>query len=174
MRYVLTLILALLALPAAAQQIDFSPQPTEDCIANQRLPGATADALCIGEAARACFTAIPNASDTEIAMCMGLEAEYWHQRMRTAYARMLALSEAADAAFFETVETDAVRFSLVADLEQMQAQWEDWREIRCAVEAVMRRGLPHRMSAAASCTMRRTGEQALFLERAVKFMEMQQ
>lgn len=169
MRFLPILIALFPALPAAAQQVDFSPEATETCIADQRLPGATADALCIGESAKACYGR--SARPADIATCLGLEAGYWQRRVDAAFARMMELAEVADAEFAERAQVANIPFQLTTDLEQMQAQWEDWREIRCAVEAMMRRGTPHTQTAAASCTMRRMGEQALFLERAVKYME---
>jgi uncharacterized protein YecT (DUF1311 family) len=170
MRHIPILMAALLlALPAAAQEVNFSPAATEECIATQRLPGATADALCIGESAKACYGR--SASPAQIATCLGLEAGYWQRRVDAAYERMMDLAEVADADFAERAAAADIPFQLTTDLEQMQAAWADWREIRCAVEAMMRRGTPHTSTAAAACTMRRMGEQALFLESAVKFME---
>lgn len=169
MRLPLVLAACLAAAPATAQEVRFSPDATLACMEKQRLPGA--DHTCIGESARACFQAIKNHSNADIAACMGKESEYWKGRMDAAYDRMMDLAAVADAEFAKNPKSKDVPFKLTEDLEVQQRKWADWREARCAVEAMMRRGSPHTMTAAANCTMKRTGEQALFLESAVKYME---
>lgn len=157
------------AAPLAAQEVKFSPDATLECMEKQRLPGA--DDTCIGESARACFQNIKNASNSDIAMCMGKESEYWKGRMDTAYDKMMTLAEKADEEFAKNPMSAKIKALLAVDLAAQQEQWADWREIRCATEAMMRRGTPYPMTAAANCTMRRIGEQALFLESSVKYME---
>jgi len=169
MRLPLILAACLAAAPAAAQEVKFSPYATLTCMEKQRLPGA--DDTCIGESARACFQAIKNASNADIAMCMGKESEYWKGRMDKAYDRMMELAEIADAEFAKNPLSAKVKAKLVVDVPEQQEKWAAWREIRCATEAMMRRGTPYPMTAAASCTMKRMGEQALFLESAVTYME---
>lgn len=169
MRLSLILAAVLAASPAIAQEVRFSPDATLDCMEKQRVPGA--DMTCIGDSARACFQRIKNHTNSDIAACMGKESEYWKGRMDAAYGRMMELAEVADAEFAKNPKSRDVPFKLTEDLEIQQQKWADWREARCAVEAMMRRGSPHTMTAAASCTMKRTGEQALFLESAVKYME---
>ncbi|TCP58655.1 uncharacterized protein DUF1311 [Rhodovulum bhavnagarense] len=169
MRLPLILAACLAAAPAAAQEVKFSPDATLDCMEKQRLPGA--DDTCIGESARVCFQRMKNPSNSDIAACMGKESEYWKGRLDTAYGRMVELAKVADAEFEKTAKSKDIPFSLVEDLAIQQEKWGDWREIRCAVEAMMRRGTPYTMTAAASCTMKRMGEQALFMESAVTYME---
>ncbi|WP_287184393.1 lysozyme inhibitor LprI family protein [Rhodovulum sp.] len=152
-----------------AQQVRFSPDATEECLKKQRTPGA--EVTCIGESARACFQRIKNASPSDIAACMGQESEYWTARMTAAHDRLMVLAKAADADFAKNPKSKDVPFSLTEDLEIQQQKWAEWREIRCAVEAMMRRGTPYTTTAAGNCTMKRIGEQALFLESAVKYME---
>ncbi|TCO72506.1 lysozyme inhibitor LprI family protein [Rhodovulum euryhalinum] len=170
MRLPLILAAALAAAaPALAQEVKFSPDATLDCMEKQRVPGA--DATCIGESARACFQRMKNPANSDIAACMGKESEYWKGRMDAAYDKMAGLAAVADEAFAKTAKSKDIPFSLVEDLAIQQQKWAEWREIRCAVEAMMRRGSPYTMTAAASCTMKRIGEQALFLEDAVTYME---
>ncbi|MBK1637060.1 lysozyme inhibitor LprI family protein [Rhodovulum adriaticum] len=158
-----------LATPVAAQEVQFSPDATLECMEKQRLPGA--DDTCIGESARVCFQRIKNASNSDIAACMGKESEYWKGRLDAAFDRMMELAEVADAEFAENAKSKDIPFQLTTDLEEMREKWGNWREIRCAVEAMMRRGTPYTMTAAASCTMKRMGEEALFLESAITYME---
>lgn len=134
-----------------------------------RVPGA--EATCIGASAKACQQRIKQAGPGDIAACMGRESEYWQGRIDRAYDKMMALAEGADAAFAQTAKAKNVPFKLTEDLALQQKEWAEWREIRCAVEAMMRRGSPYTSTAAAYCTMKRMGEQALFLESAVKYME---
>jgi uncharacterized protein YecT (DUF1311 family) len=157
------------AVPVSAQEVDFSPDATLHCMEKQRLPGA--DATCIGDSARACFHAIKTPSNTDIAACMGKESEYWKGRMDKAYDRMMDLAAKADKDFESNPLSRKIKAKLTDDLATMQTTWADWRESRCAVEAMMRRATPYPMTAAASCTMKRIGEQALFLESAVTYME---
>ncbi|MBN2905590.1 MAG: DUF1311 domain-containing protein [Rhodobacteraceae bacterium] len=158
-----------LPLPAMAQEVNFSPDATLACMEKQRLPGA--DDTCIGESARVCFQSIKNPSNSDIAACMAAETEYWKGRMDTAYEAMLKQAELADAEFAKNPKSKVVPFKLTEDLDLQQQKWAEWREIRCAVEAMMRRGTPYTMTAAASCTMKRVGEQAMFLESSVKYMQ---
>jgi len=170
MRLPLILAAALaVATPAVSQQLNFSPEATLDCMKKQRVPGA--DDICIGESARKCFQSMKNASNTDIAMCMQAESEYWKGRMDTAYDKMMKLADEADKEFAKNPMSEKIKAKLTDDVAHQQKQWEEWKEIRCAVEAMMRRGTPYPMTAAANCTMRRVGEQAMFLESAVKYME---
>jgi uncharacterized protein YecT (DUF1311 family) len=157
------------SLPAAAQEVDFSPKATLDCMQKQRLPGA--DDTCIGASARACFQKMKNPSVSDIAMCMQAESGYWKNRMDKAYDKMMELAAQADAEFAKNPLSKKVKAKLTDDVEHQQKAWEDWREIRCAVEAMMRRGTPYPMTAAANCTMKQIGQQAMFLESAITYME---
>ncbi|SIO28060.1 Protein of unknown function [Rhodovulum sp. ES.010] len=169
MRLPLILAACLATAPALAQEVKFFPDATLDCMEKQRLPGA--DDTCIGESARACFQRMKNPMNSDIAACMGKESEYWKGRMDAAYDRMLELAAEADDDFAKTAKSKDIPFTLTEDLAIQQQKWAEWREIRCAVEAMMRRGTPYTMTAAANCTMKRMGEQALFLESAVTYME---
>lgn len=154
--------LCLPPLPATAQQtLKFSPKATVDCL--KRAKTSALRAACIGESAKVCFNRFKPKTNGDVAACMAAETGYWTKRMDAAYDK-LALKAAEEDAQFPQAQ-----FSLVEDLQVMQTRWEAWREARCAVEAVMRRGTPFKSTAAASCTMKLTGQQALFLESAVKY-----
>lgn len=170
MRFPVILGLAMLALPSVApaqQTIKFSPKATLACLERQKTRGA--EAACIGESAKACFNRIQPHTNTDVAACMAAETGYWKKRMDKAYAQMMDKAEVADAEFAKTAKAKVVPFKLTEDLALMQERWDDWREARCAVEAMMRRGTPFTSTAAASCTMKLTGQQALFLESAVRY-----
>lgn len=165
------LVAAALALsgPAAAQVIEFKPDATLECMEKEKRPGA--DILCVGEAARACFQKIKNASITDTATCIQSEAEYWKGRMDVAFKAMMVEAEKADAAFAKTPEAEIQKAKMADDLVKEQAEWDRWRETRCWIEAGMRRGTPYRVTAAASCTMKQMAERAMFYEGAVTYMQ---
>ncbi|MBK5935046.1 uncharacterized protein DUF1311 [Rhodovulum imhoffii] len=176
----LPLIAALsFAIPVGVQAGDmvrFSPDATLECMEDLRRVGtekrlAGVEAACVGVSARECFSQEANPVAVDIAACMSKESEYWKSRADAAYERMMELAETADEDFLKTHQAANVPFQLTTDLEDMKAKWEDWREIRCAVEAMMRRGSSYTMTAAGSCTMKRWGEQALFLEQSVRYLE---
>ncbi len=166
MRTALALAALIVAAPLAApaQEVDFDIQPTLDCIEQARRSDHRP--LCVGEAAQACVRGIPNASAVNVSLCMERETRYWARRMEVAYDAMHEKAEAADAAFAQTEMAEKVPFKLTEDLALMQDAWKDWREKRCAFEAMLRRGTPEASMSAAWCMVRQTGVQALFLERS--------
>ncbi|TDQ59179.1 lysozyme inhibitor LprI family protein [Phaeovulum veldkampii] len=151
----------------AQQAVPFTPEATETCLSNAQ--GASAKRDCIGASAQACRKAMKDPANTDIAACMGAEAEYWTLRMNTAYDQMMEKAKLADEKFAQNAKSKAIPFKLTEDLELMQTAWADWREKRCSVEAMMRRGTPYTMTAASNCTMKLIGEQAQFLESAVAY-----
>ena len=167
MRLAVLTAAAVLALSgaAAAQDIDFDIQPTLDCI--EEAPRSDHRPICVGEAAQACVRRLRGAGPVDISLCMEQETRYWARRMETALDAMEEKAKAADEAFAETEMAEKVPFELTEDLALMQTAWETWREKRCAFEAMLHRGTPDASLAAAWCMVRRTGTQALFLERAV-------
>jgi len=170
MRPILSLALVALLLPVvgqAQQTIRFTPEATLACMKKAR--GKEAKEACIGEAAKACFNRIQPHTNGDVAACMAEETGYWIKRMDRAYDEMMVKAAAADEAFQKNPKSKKVPFKLTEDLEVMQTRRASWREARCAVEAMMRRGTPFTSTAAAQCTMELTGEQALFLEAAVRY-----
>lgn len=170
MRPLLSIVLVALFLPVAGQaqqMIRFTPEATLACMKKAR--GGAAKEACIGESAKVCFNRIQPHTNGDVAACMAAETGYWKKRMDRAYDEMMVKAAKADEEFQKNPKSKNVPFKLTEDLEIMQTRWASWREARCAVEAMMRRGTPFTSTAAASCTMKLTGEQALFLEAAVKY-----
>ncbi|MFP4328662.1 MAG: lysozyme inhibitor LprI family protein [Paracoccaceae bacterium] len=159
---------ALLALSGAAtaQDVKFDIQPTLDCI--DKAQRSDHRPICVGEAAQACIRRSPGAGPVDISLCMEQETRYWSRRMDTALEAMEEKASAADAAFAETEMAEHVPFKLTEDLALMQDAWKDWREKRCAFEAMLRRGTPDASISAAWCMVRQTGAQALFIEQAAR------
>ncbi|SIS69755.1 lysozyme inhibitor LprI family protein [Phaeovulum vinaykumarii] len=168
MRLTLALVATLFAAPALAQGYDFSPDATLECMEKQTMYGA--DIACVGESARACFGKIKGRTVTDIAACQQAEAEYWKTRMDAAFEKLVEMAKVADEKFAGNPD-EPPRAKMADDLAHEQDNWNKWRETRCWVEAMMRRGTPYRMTAAANCTMKHTAERAMFLESAVKYME---
>ncbi|MDQ2095392.1 lysozyme inhibitor LprI family protein [Rhodalgimonas zhirmunskyi] len=166
----LGLSVAVLTGAAQAQQvIKFSPEATVACIAQAKTEGTRMD--CVGTSAKACFNRIKGRSTGDIAACMAQETNFWQRRMDKALDAMREKAKAEDAAFMKTAKAKYVPFKLTEDLETMQERWAAFREARCAVEAMMRRGTRFTSTAAASCVMQETARQAMFLETAVAYQK---
>lgn len=151
----------------AQQVIKFSPEATVACIGKAKTEGTRMD--CVGASAKACFNRIKGRSPGDIAACMAQETNFWQRRMDKALGAMRVRAVEEDAAFAKTAKAKHVPFKLAEDLETMQAEWADFREARCAVEAMMRRGTRFTSTAAAACVMQETARQAMFLESAVAY-----
>ena len=163
----LALALALAApLAAPAQSVEFDIAPTLDCL--ERTKRSVLRPACVSEAAQACVQRLPARSPVGVSLCMEQETRYWAGRMEQALDALEELARARDAAFAETEMAAQVPFKLVDDLALMQSAWEEWREKRCAFEAMMHRGTPEASMQAAWCMTRSTGRHALFLEKELE------
>ncbi|MCU0908716.1 MAG: lysozyme inhibitor LprI family protein [Rhodobacteraceae bacterium] len=150
--------LAVLAVPAAAQEIAFSPAATEAC-----LTAAPADpATCIGHAADACMLDT-DGGETTVGMgaCLAAERDWWAARLATAEAAVAAAVAAEDT---EMAGIGATVPPLAPALDAMRAAWAAWRDAACDWERVQWGGGTGQGPATAACLMRITGEQALSLE----------
>ena len=158
----LTVLLAApLAGPAPAQGIDFSPAPTETCLAGKSGP---ARAACIGKAAAACLVGVRSATEIDQAVCLNLETEWWLARMDTAYAEADRKAALLDIQFAHTIARGAPR--MTGDLAAMHAAWKDWSEKRCFFAALTRRGKEDRTVVASDCMLTQTATEVLLLEDA--------
>jgi uncharacterized protein YecT (DUF1311 family) len=144
------------ALPAAAQDLPFSAEPTETCLASAPSPEG-----CIGLAADACIDTPDGSTTVGMSYCLGRELEYWDGRLNAAYAELLRLEEAQDA---EMKEIGASAPPTAEALRAMQRAWIGWRDAACAYERSQWGGGTGGGPATAGCLMRLTGEQALALE----------
>jgi uncharacterized protein YecT (DUF1311 family) len=147
-----------LALPAAAQDLAFSPNATEDCLA-----AAPADpAACIGHAADACMLDT-DGGDSTVGMgaCLRAELDWWAARLAAAEA---AVADAAAATDAEMVAIGATVPPQAPAFDAMRAAWAAWRDAACDWERVQWGGGTGQGPATAACLMRITGEQALALE----------
>lgn len=164
MRFILALAVLALAAPVAAQQVRFSAEPIEQCLAQARRLDARKD--CVGLGAKAC-----QSKGTGKVYCMTAETQFWSDRMQAALVKLRAKAEIVDS---KIDPSKPGGFRLADDLAAMQSAWEDWREKTCAFEAMLRRGTPNTSLAAAWCMMNLTGEQALFLETSARYRTKQE
>ncbi|SNT42923.1 Protein of unknown function [[Luteovulum] sphaeroides subsp. megalophilum] len=145
---------------AAPAQILFSPERTASCLDEAR--NGKDRGACIGRAAEACRAAIKGATEVDEAACLNGETEWWRARIKDAEHRMMERAKLLDVEQAMAISQGAPR--LTDDLVRFQGAWTDWAEQRCIFEAMLYRGKPERMVIASSCLLRRTAEQALFLD----------
>ncbi len=162
----LALALALVLLPAlpAPAQSPPSMAPTADCVA--AAPTEAGRLACIGRSAEACRLAAGGDDPVDGAICLNAETGWWRKRLSAALLAMQTRAEALDAQQAAAIARGEPR--LTDDLQAYQQAWKGFAEQRCAFEAMLLRGSPKRMLAAATCLLRTTAEQALFLETSAR------
>ena len=112
----LLVCLGLVALPAFANDLTFSPEPTEACLAGAATEGARVD--CIGASAEACYSPDEVYSNYAFGACLSMEADYWDRRLNAAYRALLA----AETALSEEMEEIGAHVpDTEAALREMQA-----------------------------------------------------
>jgi len=156
-------VLALLAGPAGAQDIPFSPEATESCLAAATAEGGglAAREACIGKSADACIDTPDGYSTVGMSYCLDQERQYWAAHLDGAYGALLEMETGAEEALKELGSAAA---SPVAALKEMQRAWTGYRDAACAYEASTWGGGTGAGPAANQCMMLLTGRQALALE----------
>ncbi len=154
----MALALALVALPAAAEDLAFSPAATVACLA-----AAPADpAACIGHAADACMLDSPGGGTTVgMGACLRAELDWWQARLGAAEAAVAEAARSVDA------EMRALASSAPPQAEALavaRAAWAAWRDAACDWERAQWGGGTGQGPATADCLMRFTGQRALELE----------
>ena len=149
---------------AVAQEIPFSADATETCLAGQRDPEGRA--ACIGRSAAACHQKMTDRTEEDAAACLNAETEWWRGRMQAAYERVETRAALLDVEFATAISQGGAR--MTDDLAAMQAAWKDWSEKRCFFAAVEHRGKPDRTEVASDCVLHATADQALLLETAAE------
>lgn len=143
---------------AAAQDADglyYSFGPTEVCVAESETISEKSE--CIGRAADACVDATGYATPV-LSGCAMRELENWDAQLNAVYQAARAQSREFD------MGAGAHAPSLAVGLRDMQRAWIEYRDATCAYEAAQWGGGTGAGPAFASCLMRLTGEQALYLE----------
>lgn len=158
----LALIAALAASPAAAQDLVFDISHTLACLDRA---GGSRDAQedCIGRSAEACMNATDMGSSTVgMGGCLDREYRYWDDRLNRSYQRLMAEERAFDAEYGDLPGAA----SRAEALRAMQRAWIPFRDATCDYERSWWGGGTGGGPATASCLMRMTGEQTLYLEDA--------
>ncbi|MCB1395474.1 MAG: DUF1311 domain-containing protein [Rhodobacter sp.] len=149
-------LLALLATPALADEIPFSPAATEACLQDRPL-----DVGCIGDSASACIETEAGSSNVGIGACWRAEGDYWQARLDAVLSR-LAEGAAQDDALLDEAGSAAGRQGPA--LEAMRAAFDAYLSARCDYEGSLWQGGSGTGPAIAHCRMMMTGMQALSLE----------
>lgn len=152
-------VLAILTMPASAQDVVFSPAATEACLAATEDPET--HRACVGQSARACMSDTPGGQSTYgMGACLSGETEYWDAQLNAIYAESVASARATDA---EMAEIGATVASQEDALRDMQRAWIAFRDATCDYEYSQWGGGTGGGPAIAGCFMRMTGEQVLYL-----------
>jgi uncharacterized protein YecT (DUF1311 family) len=147
------------ALPAAGQEVVFSPEATETCLAAAE--DALARTACIGKAADACMAGPDGGSNAGIGACLVAEAGFWEAHRERAFGALIEI-ETRNAAELEALGSAAP--SSIEALQAMDRAWAAWRDAACAYEVSQWGGGSGGGPAEAACVMELTGKQALALE----------
>ena len=161
MRNCLILIgLAVWAGQAQAQDLRYSDDATVACVFAAETPAG--QKACIGTSAGACIDATSDGGTTVgTGACLGRELDYWDKRLNAGYKVLTGKAKSVDA---EMRELGSSAPSLEESLRAMQREWIRWRDATCDFERAQWGGGTGGGPATASCLMRLTGEQALYLE----------
>ncbi|MEX3315803.1 lysozyme inhibitor LprI family protein [Sulfitobacter sp. PS-8MA] len=152
------LVLALLAGPAAAQEITYSDDATATCLFEaEKLADKRA---CIGLSANLCMEAPGGYSTVGMGGCLDRELSYWDALLNENYRARMVQAKAADedAAMYQPdlpKQAEALR--------DMQRAWITYRDAACAFERSQWGGGTGGGPATLMCLMQMTGEQALLL-----------
>jgi uncharacterized protein YecT (DUF1311 family) len=145
--------------PAAAQNIPFSTEATEGCLAGA-VDRPARDA-CVGLSANACIDTPDGYTTVGMGFCYREEHAFWDARLNAAHGALMDIEEAADA---ELKELGSAAPSASAALRDMQRAWIAYRDAACAYERSQWGGGTGGGPATAACMMRLTAAQALTLE----------
>lgn len=154
---VVVLSIGLAAPSVAAQELSYSPAPTETCL--QDLARGADRGQCIGVAAEVCR----QASDRETAasQCLVRELAYWQARMRAALGMAISRAESKD---FDARAMNIPPRHQEAALIILQDNWTIYRDSACAFEQTLwGRGDPTG-GQNLSCQMYLIAEQTFYLE----------
>ena len=156
---ILALLLTLASPMAVAQELPYSPEATEACLAKAILPSE--DEACIGTSAQLCIDTPDGYTTAGMGFCLGYERDYWDARLNAAYGRLMELEKSVDD---EMEKLGSAVPSSTEALRNMQRAWITFRDSACAYERVQWGGGTGGGPAVANCQMVMTGQQALRLE----------
>lgn len=153
------------AAPAMAQDLVFSMQSTDSCLADR--DGTYDLASCIGASARVCMEdTVGGQSTIGMSGCSDAELGNWDARLNKTYKQLMSTEKAADT---EMTDSGFAAPKQAPALRDMQRAWITYRDTRCAYEAAQWGGGTGAGPAFVGCLMQLTGEQALFLRQMLDY-----
>lgn len=144
---------------AAAEDVPYSAEATETCLA--AAGNLAARRACIGRSAEACAATPDGQTTVGTGACYAREHDLWDARLNAAYGALMAREEEAAA---ELGELGSAAPSPAAALRDMQRTWIAYRDAACLYEVSQWGGGTGGGPAGQACMMEMTGEQALALE----------
>ena len=151
----LSILLALSALPATAQDLQFDISDTQQCLVSTGHAGNPSD--CIGVSAMACMDQRGGDSTYGMGFCLDNELQFWDAELNANYQQLRAAMQDADRGLPDHLAVQA------SSLRDMQRAWIAYRDARCTHEASLWQGGTGSGPAFLNCAMLLTGEQALYL-----------
>lgn len=155
----LSAVLGLAAFPALAQDITWSSEETERCLASAKDP--MFEMMCVGASAEACMETPEGGTTVGSGYCLEQELVYWDDRLNAAYQDLMGRARASDA---EMKASGSSGPEIAPALQQMQRAWIAFRDAACDFERSLWGGGTGAGPATYACLMNRTGQQALALE----------
>ncbi|AVO37221.1 lysozyme inhibitor LprI family protein [Pukyongiella litopenaei] len=152
-------IVCLAAAPALAQDISWSVEDTERCLASAKDP--MFETMCIGASADTCMETPGGGTTAGSGYCLEQELLYWDDRLNAAYRDLMDRARASDA---ENTASGASGPGIAPALQRMQQAWIVFRDAACDFESALWSGGTGAGPALHACLMNRTGQQALALE----------
>ena len=156
----LAVVLALFAVPASAQDIEFSPIHTEACLQEAVGPGEVQN--CPGSSAQQCMIDT-HGGETTVGMraCLDAELTYWDARLNTTYQQAMSQAKDIDA---EMAELESAAPPIADALLAMQRAWIPYRDAACTYERVQWGGGTGGGPATLACLLELTANQTMLIK----------
>lgn len=152
----------LLPVAALAQDLTYSNDHTENCLAaGSSMPEHEA---CIGTSANACMEDTPGGYSTAgMVGCLSLELDWWDARLNRVYGNRMAAAKVADR---EMGAGENNVPSMADALKAMQRAWIPYRDATCDYERSFWGGGTGGGPAALACLLHLTAKQAMYIEQS--------
>ena len=151
-------VAAFCASPALADdEVQYSDDQVTSCLAEH----AETPRICIGLSAAACQNA-SDAGSTTIGLqeCSARETAFWDAQLNATYGELMQRANEVDAM---SADDPGVTEKITDTLQDMQRRWIDYRDATCTYEVSQFQGGTIMGPVNASCLLRMTAEQAIYL-----------
>lgn len=156
--------MAAIGAPAMAQDLVFSMQDTDSCLASKAESGPES---CIGVSAQICMQkTVGGGSTVGMGGCLDAEWNAWDARLNKNYQKLMAREKSEDA---EMADVGSVAPKQAVALRDMQRAWISYRDARCNFVGAQWGGGTGTGPATLDCHMQVTGQQALFLQQMLNY-----